>query len=98
MKDTFVKVPLVLAALSTTVAMAAIYIHGSCSPIVIMLTAISAALWIWVFILSLKEKALNKGGPLISDLNIKIAAAVISILSILTIAGVATFSLIQGCR
>ncbi len=98
MRDISAKVPLVLAALSTTASMATLYLQGPCSPIVIMLTVVSAALWIWVFILSLKERALNKGGSLMSDFNIRIAATVIIILSTLSIVSMATLSLIQGCK
>lgn len=94
-RDRFSRVMLLLGMISTTVCMAVLVAY-SCSPIVVILTIISAALWTGVAILHVKRRAAIGNIPLLSDLNIIIAAAVVIIFSTLVIAVIALLSTLQG--
>ncbi len=80
---------LALGMQSLVFYMAMIVIYGLCSLITIILITISAILWLWISIFHMRRRAAMGNIPLLSDLNIATAAAVVITLSTLIVDAVA---------
>jgi hypothetical protein len=89
------KALLVVAMLSTFGYSVLFVAHGLCSLITILIASISAILWLWVAFLFRKEKAAMSNMPLLSDINLKIAAAVTVAFATLATTAIAVLSVIQ---
>jgi hypothetical protein len=84
-----------LGFISISLYIVMILAYGLCSPITIILTTLSDALWIWVSILHLKERMASVAIPLPGDLSFRLAVSVMAALATLGVIVIAVLSVVQ---